>query len=143
MKTKKPKIIYRPDVITFDTETTSFVDYKKVTHRDGTVTNEVNKKYAWAYIMDFCRMVCHIPTHITFREWTDVVSYLDSLSNCCQQHERYIIWVHNLSFEFQFMKDWMKMTEVFCRKAHNVIRCVYRNIEFRDTLALSNCKLEK
>lgn len=143
MRTKKPKIIYRPDVITFDTETTSFVDYKKVTHRDGTVTNEVNKKYAWAYIMDFCRMVCHIPTHITFREWEDVVSYLDSLSNCCQQHERYIIWVHNLSFEFQFMKDWMKMTEVFCRKAHNVIRCVYRNIEFRDTLALSNCKLEK
>lgn len=140
---KKQKIQYFNDIITFDTETTSLVDYKKVTHRDGTVTKEVDSKYAYAYIMDFCRMICGYPTHTTYRTWEDVIEYLNLLSDCCPDHYRYVIWVHNLSFEFQFMKDWMKLTEVFARKSHNVIRCVYRNIEFRDTLALSNCKLER
>ena len=141
--TKKPNITYRPDIITFDTETTSYVTYKKVKHRDGSETNEVDKKYAWAYVMDFDRIVCGMHMHTSFREWEDVVHYLNMLSDTCPKNTRYIIWVHNLSFEFHFMKDWMKLTEVFARKSHNVIRCVYRNIEFRDTLALSNCKLEK
>lgn len=139
----KQKIKYFDDIITFDTETTSIVDYKDVKHQDGTVTSEVEQKYAFAYIMDFCRLICNNPHHITFREWSDVKEYLDLLSDSCQQLQRYVIWVHNLSFEFQFMKDWLKLTEVFCRKSHNVIRCVYRNIEFRDSLALSNCKLER
>lgn len=139
----KPKIKYFNDIITFDTETTSIVDYKDVKHTNGTVTQEVEHKYAFAYIMDFCRMICNKPYHTTFREWSEVKDYLDLLSDSCQQLQRYVIWVHNLSFEFQFMKDWLKLTEVFCRKSHNVIRCVYRNIEFRDSLALANCKLEK
>lgn len=141
--TKKPKILYRDDIISFDTETTSYVTYKEVKHRDGTVTTEVDKKYAWAYIMDFDRYICGMHLHTSFREWEEVVRYLDTLSATCPKNTRYIIWVHNLSFEFQFMKDWMKLTEVFARKSHNVLRCVYKNIEFRDTLALSNCKLEK
>lgn len=140
---KKPKIKYFDDIITFDTETTSIVDYKDVKHQDGTITQEVEHKYAFAYIMDFCRFICNRPHHTTFREWSEVKEYLDLLSDSCQQLQRYVIWVHNLSFEFQFMKDWLKLTEVFCRKSHNVIRCVYRNIEFRDSLALANCKLEK
>lgn len=140
---KKQKIKYFNDVITFDTETTSIVDYKKVTHRDGEITTEVDKKFAFAYVMDFCRFICGTPYHTTYRTWEEVVGYLDLLSNSCQQPYRYVVWVHNLSFEFQFMKDWMKLTEVFARKSHNVIRCVYKNIEFRDTLALSNCKLER
>lgn len=139
----KQKIKYFDDIITFDTETTSIVDYKDVKHQDCTITQEVEHKYAFAYIMDFCRLICNKPHHITFREWSEVKDYLDLLSDSCQQLQRYVIWVHNLSFEFQFMKDWLKLTEVFCRKAHNVIRCVYRNIEFRDSLALANCKLEK
>lgn len=140
---KKQKVKYFNDVITFDTETTSIVDYKKVTHRDGEITTEVDKKFAFAYVMDFCRFICGTPYHTTYRTWEEVVGYLDLLSNSCQQPYRYVVWVHNLSFEFQFMKDWMKLTEVFARKSHNVIRCVYKNIEFRDTLALSNCKLER
>lgn len=140
---KKPRISYFNDIITFDIESTNYVEYKNVKHRDGTVTKEVDKKYAWMYMGDFCRFVCGNPSHYTIRTWEEAKDYVDLLSNSCQQLQRYVIWVHNLSFEFQFMKDWFKFTEVFCRKAHNVIRCVYRNIEFRDSLALANCKLEK
>lgn len=141
--TKKNVNKYRPDIITFDTETTSYVTYKEVKHRDGKPTVEVDKKYAWAYVMDFDRYMCGVHLHTSFRVWEDVINYLDMLSNDCPKGTRYVIWVHNLSFEFQFMKDWMPLTEVFARKSHNVLRCVYKNIEFRDTLALSNCKLEK
>ena len=70
--TKKPNISYFPDIITFDTETTSYVTYKNVTHRDKSVTTEVDKKYAWAYVMDFDRIVCGIHCHTSFREWEDV-----------------------------------------------------------------------
>lgn len=142
--TNKSKVLkYRSDIISFDTETTSYVTYKKVTHRNGTTTMEVDKKYAWAYVMDFDRYTCGMHFHTSFRIWEDVKKYLDTLSATCPEGIRYVIWVHNLSFEFQFMKDWLELTEVFARKSHNVLRCVYKNIEFRDTLALSNCKLEK
>lgn len=132
-------IKYRQSVISFDIETTSYVEYKTVKHRDGTKTKEVDRKHAWMYLADFCNE----GIHFTYRTWNGVKEYLDSLSRQLDKNERYIIWVHNLSFEFQFMKAFLKLTEVFCRKSHNVLRCVYKNIEFRDTLALSNCKLER
>ena len=134
---------YKQTIMSFDIETTSYVQYKDVFHRDGTVTEEVDRKYAWMYLADFCTYIAGTYSHHTVRNWKDVVAYLDRLSDFCAKGWYYVIWVHNLSFEFQFMKDWMKLTDVFCRKSHNVLKCTYRNIEFRDTLALANCKLEK
>ena len=60
---RKPKISYFNDIITFDIESTNYVEYKNVKHRDGTVTKEVDKKYAWMYLGDFCRFVCGNPSH--------------------------------------------------------------------------------
>ena len=134
---------YKQNIISFDIETTSYVEYKDVIHRDGTVTREVDRKYAWMYLADICENIANTYHHNTFRNWKDVVAYFDRLSDFCAKGWYYIVWVHNLSFEFQFMKDFMKLTDVFCRKAHNVLKCTYRNIEFRDSLALANCKLEK
>lgn len=139
-KSVKPqRIYYKDSIITFDTETTSLVEYKEVNHRDGTTTQEVDHKYAWMYMSAIYKdgMIFYQ------RTWEEVINVFDSLSKMCRPNERYICWVHNLSFEFQFMKDWMPLREVFCRKAHNVLRCVYKNIEFRCSLALSNCKLER
>lgn len=133
------KYIYKQSIITFDIETTSLVDYKEVHHRDGSIEEKPDKKYAFMYI----GAVYNTGIINYYRKWEDIRDYFDSLTRICNKNERYICWVHNLSFEFQFMKDWFKFSEVFCRKAHNVIRCVYGAIEFRDTLALSNCKLEK
>lgn len=130
-------IKYKQSIITFDIESTSLAIYKPKHHRDGSVTEEVDKKYAWMYIC----AVYNNGSIFHFRTWDQAKDYFDSLSRICDNNTRYICWVHNLSFEFQFMKDFMKLKEVFCRKAHNVIKCVYKNIEFRDTLALSNCKL--
>lgn len=133
------KYIYKKSILTFDIETTSLVDYTEVHHRDGSVETVPEKKYAFMYI----GAVYNSGIINYYRKWEEIRDYFDSLTRICNKNERYICWVHNLSFEFQFMKDWFKFSEVFCRKAHNVIRCVYGAIEFRCTLALSNCKLEK
>ena len=134
MSGKKEKIYYKKSIITFDIETTSYVEDIKL--KNGKTKT---MKHAFMYI----GAIYNNGIISKYRKWEDIISYFDSLNKLCSKNERYIIWVHNLSFEFQFMKDWMKFSDVFARKAHNVIKAVYKNIEFRDTLALSNCRLEK
>ena len=56
-----------------------------------------------------------------------------------------IVWIHNLSFEFEFLQDILKFTKVFARKAHKPIWTrseVFPDIEFRCSYLLSNSKLE-
>lgn len=133
------KYNYRQSIIVFDIETTSYIEWKYKTKRDGS-QKKIPKKFAFMYAGAF--NMNGLITHV--RTWDEVKDYLDSLCNILGKNERFIIWVHNLSFEFQFMKDWIELHDVFCRKSHNVLKCVYRNkIEFRCSLALANCKLEK
>lgn len=137
-KGRRNRVTYNQSIITFDIETTSLVDETVVTTKSGKVKKEP-KKYAFMY----CGAVYNNGIIFHFRKWDEIKNYFDSLSRITKPNEFYICWVHNLSFEFQFMKDWMKMEDVFCRKSHNVIKCRYKKIEFRCSLALSNCKLEK
>ena len=130
----REEIYYKKSIITFDIETTSYVEEVKL--ENGKTKT---MKHAFMYI----GAIYNNGVISKYRTWEEIISYFDSLNKICSKNERYIIWVHNLSFEFQFMKDWIKFSDVFARKSHNVIKAVYKNIEFRDTLALSNCKLEK
>lgn len=137
----KVKRTYIPIIMSFDTETTSYVTYKTKVNKDGSETTVVDNRYAWMYIADFCELIGSKYRHHTFRTWEEVKEYLDDLSCVCSKNEYYVIYVHNLSFEFQFMKDWLQMTDVFCRKSHNVLKATYNHIEFRDSLCLANNKL--
>lgn len=130
----KEEIFYKKSIITFDIETTSYIENVKL--ENG---KQKQMKHAFMYI----GAIYNNGVISKYRTWEEIIEYFNSLNKLCSKNERYIIWVHNLSFEFQFMKDWIKFSDVFARKAHNVIKCVYERIEFRDTLALSNCKLEK
>lgn len=58
---------------------------------------------------------------------------------------RKIIFVHNLSFEFQFLINKFEFEEVLARKSHKVMKCKLKdyNIEFRCTYMMSNCVLKK
>lgn len=132
---------YNDDIImTFDIETTSYkeqIDVKK--HRDGS-TEPVYKKSAWAYAMTiyFNGMIW------TKRTWKDTVSLFNWLSEFFGRKDKKIVcYVHNLSFEFQFMKSYMTFSSIFCRKAHKVLKATYRNIEFRCSLFLANSSLAK
>lgn len=57
----------------------------------------------------------------------------------------YICWVHNLSYEFQFLCNIFKWKSVFARSPHKVIKCTpedFPNIEFRCSYFLTRLSLE-
>ena len=53
--------------------------------------------------------------------------------------------MHNLSFEFQFLRNIFNFKNVLARKSHKVMKCQLEefNFEFRCTYYMSNLKLEK
>jgi hypothetical protein len=58
---------------------------------------------------------------------------------------RKIIYIHNLSYDFQFIRNYITDFEVFARSPRQPLTAYTPtyNAEFRDSLALTNCKLEK
>ena len=58
--------------------------------------------------------------------------------------ERKIIFVHNLAFEFQFLKSVFHFQEVTARKSHKVMTALMRdfNIMFKCSYMMSNCALK-
>lgn len=76
------------------------------------------------------------------RTWEQFTAFLDALAKL---PNTFVCYVHNLSFEFQFLAGILQFeTEnVFCIKSRRVLRAVYRNIEFRCSYLHSNMSLEK
>lgn len=140
-RTKKGKVIYlSTDILTFDIETSNL-------YRDGSgkvfryekgkpaeYWNEL-KKFAIPYIWQFS----YNDTVYYGREFKDFLNVLDDLDAGTQ----YIIWVHNLSFEFTFLQNILKFSDVFAREPHKPIKADYKNIQFRCSYTLTNLSLEK
>lgn len=76
------------------------------------------------------------------RTWQEFKKFLDKLERFIP--EKKIIFIHNLSFEFQFLKGVFNFTDVLARKSHKVMRCSFEdyNIELRCSYIMSNCALE-
>ena len=77
------------------------------------------------------------------RTWEEFREFLKMLDNYCSYIK--IVFVHNLSFEFQFLWSNFKMENVFARKSRKVMKCEFMdyNIELRCSLFMSNCSLDK
>ena len=67
------------------------------------------------------------------------------LLNMLPKDIHFIIYVHNLSYEFAFLTNIFKWDDVFARDSHKVIKATpveYPNLEFRCSLFLTNLSLE-
>lgn len=53
-----------------------------------------------------------------------------------------VIYIHNLSYEFQWLQDYMKFDNIFARQRHTPIYAISGNIEFRCSLIMSNMGLK-
>ena len=56
-----------------------------------------------------------------------------------------VIWVHNLSYEFHFLNNFLKWKTVFARTPHKPMKCIpidYPNIEFRCSYMLTRLSLD-
>lgn len=82
----------------------------------------------------------------TGRTWDDFLSFINILIKELElsKKKRLVIYVHNLYYEFQFMKNFFKWDTIFARKQRHVLRALTdQGIEFRCSYILSNKNLAK
>lgn len=118
---KRPK--YKDCVCAFDIETTT----------DG----DLNWMYVWQFQFD--DMVTVVGR--TWDEFRDLLQWLQDHSN----GSRWMVFVHNLSYEFQYLQGIYPFTneEVFATDTRKVAKCeMFDCIEFRCSLFLSNMSLD-
>lgn len=122
---------YADVVCAFDIESTTFL--KEECNLFGT-------DFAFMYIWQFCinETVC------IGRTWEEYRKFLDNLKLHIDTTWRKIpVYVHNLAYEFQFMKDFFHVDDIFCRGKRDVVYCTMEDIEYRCSYILSNMSLKK
>ena len=120
---------YLTDCFSFDIETTSIFHYAGSEKRP---CMEMGFMYIWmAGINGQC---------IHGRTWEEFIEFINLLK---QTDKKIVIWVHNLSYEFQFMRKLFTWGKTFFIKKRSILYCETDNIIFRDSLAYGGYSLEK
>lgn len=126
---KKNNHLYYMNIpVVFDIETTSF-------YNNG-VKNAI--MYAWTFGIN--------GKSIRGRTWKEFVKVIDKLIKQynISLERRIIIYVHNLSFEFQFLNHYFKWEKVFSLDERKPIYAITKDgIEFRCSYILTNQNLEQ
>lgn len=127
---KKGKSKYIELPATYDIETSKYC------------TDKINEKYAsFMYHWQMC-----VEGSVIFgRTWDSFLEFLDALKEKYQldKKKRLVIYVHNLSYEFQFMYRFFEFTDVFATDTHSILTCKTEHFEFRCSYKLSNMNLAK
>lgn len=131
-------------IYTFDIETTSYLilDGEQIPAEEYLSLDEDQREAA---LPAACMYIWQFSINETVyygRTWNEFRLFLDRLEDNCDKHK--IIFVHNLSFEFQFFCTQLKIKSVMSRKSRKVMSCDLAdyNITFRCTLFMSNVKLK-
>lgn len=77
------------------------------------------------------------------RTWKDFRTHLDNILKYIPDGCRIQIYVHNLSFEYQFLKGIMKFDSVFAMDRRKILKAVSGPFEFRCSLLHANMSLKK
>ena len=138
---KKNPIVYYDVEMAFDIETTTLekLDYERYNKTGEKVVKGTAFMYQWQF--------CLSDTVCFGRTWDEFLSFCEKLHLYLKTSgtKRAVVYVHNLSYEFQFMKDFIEFSEIFARDAHKVMKCYSHRygIEFRCSYFLSNMSLAK
>lgn len=57
--------------------------------------------------------------------------------------DRIVVYVHNLPYEFQFMRSFMNIDRLFATEARKVVKCIANNFEYRCSYKLTNMGLDR
>lgn len=109
---------------------------------ENTPLKEKFRPYAFMYQWQFC-LDDEVVFGRTWKEFTTLLSALERNMNLSLKN-RLVIWVHNLSFEWQFMRDFIDYEEGFFLDERIPAKIVLKSgIEFRCSYILSNMSLSK
>lgn len=133
-------------IYTFDIETSSYfilngkqykaVDYLELTKEEQEQCVFMSTMYIWMFSIE--KQVYY------GRTWEELKAFIERLEYYTNYNKKYV-FVHNLSYEFQFLRNIFKFQNVFSRKSRKVMKCELEeyNIEFRCTYYMTGLKLEK
>lgn len=126
--TTNKKITYYNVPAGFDIETTSYFDESG--NRKGTM-------YHWQF------GIFNLVT--TGRSWPEFLNCLTAVRAILGlgNETRLVVYIHNISFEWQFMRKWIEWDKVFFLDTRNPIYALSDGIEFRDMFKLSRKSLAK
>ena len=126
VKKNNKKVAYYQIPCSLDIETSSFI-------KDG-------EKRATMYIgaLDINHIIYF------FRTWEEMGDLFDAIHEFFMlgANTRLLIYVHNLSYEFQFLRKWINCDKVFALSEREVVYAVSGGIEFRCSYKLSGYSLE-
>lgn len=101
------------------------------------------KKHSYVY-----HFAVSMGSHVFgFRRWEHFLSFIDHIN--AEMHKRFrrsekppilLIWVANLSFEFQFLKD-RKKWDVFATDSRQPLTAAYQYVQLREALRISGGNL--
>ena len=125
------KIQYFNIPASFDIETTSFMVNNNLTGED----TKAATMYVWQLGINGVVMYG--------REWGEFLSVLEQLVDYLElnPNRKLIIYVHNLGYEFQFIRKMFEWDKVFAIKQRRPVYCSCGGLEFRCSYFLSNYAL--
>lgn len=121
------KILYKNLINAFDIESTT------ISKIDQAVM------YIWQFQLDDY-------TTIIGRTWEEFIKLLETIKEILPEDEWLVIYVHNLSYEFQFLKGIYEFStdEVFAVDNRKILKCeMYNHFEFRCSYLHSNMSLSQ
>ena len=127
----RPTKRYLNHLMTFDIETST------IEKTDGSFEGYM---YHW--------QVC-IDSYVCFgRSWKEFLTFLRKINRALKNYDKkykLVCYIHNFSYEFQFLYSWIKLTDVFAIDKRRPLKAISKdfNIEFRCSYLLSNMNLKK
>lgn len=122
-RTRKP-FDYKDILTAFDIETTAIADIKQ------------SVMYIWQWYFDGLG-VC------IGRTWLEYLRFILRLRECMKDGERLLCYVHNLSYEFQFLRGVVDFgpDDVFSVKSRKVLRCYIESGAFEYRCSYLQCNM--
>lgn len=137
---------YDNTIYTFDIETTSYlildnkqipaIEYLKLSKKEQEECIFMSNMYIWMF---------SINEQVYYgRTWDELKAFLLRIEYWATDKKKFV-FVHNLAYEFQFMRNAFKFKNVFSRKSRKTLKFELQefNFEFRCSYMMSNSSLEK
>lgn len=123
---RKRNIRYVDCICAFDIETS-------VIYKDGQ-PHSIMYMWQWQVGFDYT---------IIGRTWEELKDVMATLSEYVDEGCRVVVYVHNLSYEFQFLKSVIGVSDVFARDRRTVVSFCSGKFEFRCSYIHSNMSLSE
>ena len=141
---------YDTTIYTFDIETTSYLIldnkiFKASNYLD--LTKEEQEQCICQSIMYIWQLGINGDVYYgrTWKELDEFLSIIEEKTKVKNKSIKKYIFVHNLSYEFQFLQNIFFFKNVFSRKSRKVMKFELENynVEFRCSYYMSNCSLDR